>query len=333
MSFERFMELALYDPDFGYYTKHINSVGGRRADFSTSATISPVLGQAIAGWLRDERDHQSWSKEKWHVIEVGGGDGSLARAVLDTLSWWERRKLHYHLVEISPVLEAVQRDTLGRRSKGVSWHREIMKALDAASGRALIFSNELVDAFPARLMRWNAQRSAADEIWVEYDPERGLRECFVPTDETPPDEASFADGQRFEQHGSYQRWLQNWSQAWRRGSMLTIDYGASNAQEIYAKRPLGSLRGFHRHQRCEGASIYRHFGKQDLTCDVNFSDLEKFGKDLGWQTVSLKTQADFFRYQLEERDLFEDRGTAFLLDPEGAGGAFWVLAQRVGSAS
>ena len=329
MSFERFMELALYDPDFGYYTKHITSVGGRRADFATSATISPALGQAMAAWLRDERDHHNWSKEKWHVIEIGGGDGSLAQAVLDTLSWRIRRKLHYHLVEISPVLEAVQHETLERRSKCVSWHREITTALDAANGHALLFSNELVDAFPVRLLRWNSERAAADEIWVEYDPDRGLRECFVATEEQGPEGTGFADGQRFERHDSYRRWLQSWAPKLRCGSLLTIDYGARDAAQIYAKRPLGTLRGFHRHQRCEGASIYRHFGEQDLTCDVNFADLQSWGNELGWNTATLETQAEFFRGQLGEELFKANRGTAFLLDEEGAGGAFQVLVQRM----
>lgn len=333
MPFERFMELALYDPDFGYYTKHIGSVGGRRADFATSATISPVLGQAIAKWLHDERQSHGWEKQPWNIIETGGGDGSLARAVLDSLSWRERRKLNYQLVEISPVLEAVQRETLGRRAKCVSWHRQIESALDAANGQALIFSNELVDAFPARLMRWNAERACADEIWVEYDPDNGLRERFVATEEEGPEGTSFAGGQRFERHDSYRRWLGGWATEWRRGSLLTIDYGASDAAEIYAKRPLGTLRGFHRHQRCEGASIYRHFGKQDLTCDVNFADLQKWGDELSWETTTLETQADFFRRQLGEVFFEKSRATAFLLDEEGAGGAFQVLVQRKDSGS
>ncbi len=330
MPFERFMELALYDPDFGYYTKHIAGVGGRRADFATSATLSPILGQAVAGWLRDEIAHHGWRKKNhWHLVEVGGGDGSLARVLLDALTWRERRRVNYHLVEISPVLETAQRETLGRRSGNVVWHRAIAQAITAASGEALVFSNELVDAFPARLLRWNAQRAAADEIWVEYDPERGLREIFVETDESAP--APFTDGQRFERHDSYRRWLQSWAPLLRRGSMLTIDYGGSDAAEIYAKRPAGTLRGYHRHQRCDGPMIYRHFGRQDLTCDVNFSDVQAWGEALGWQTVALQTQADFFRQQLGEQSFAESRATAFLLDPEGAGGAFQVLAQRVGS--
>jgi SAM-dependent MidA family methyltransferase len=329
MPFERFMELALYDPDFGYYTRHIASVGGRRADFATSATISPILGQAIAGWLQDERNSHGWAKQPWHVIEVGGGDGSLAQAVLEALTWGERRKLSYYLVEISPVLEAVQREALGRRTRGVTWHRDITTPLDAAGGRALIFSNELVDAFPARLMRWNAQRAAADEVWVEYNPERGLRECFLAADERGGEGAAFADGQRFERHDSYRRWLRSWATKWKAGTLLTIDYGGRDAAAIYAKRPLGTLRGFHRHQRCEGASIYRHFGKQDLTCDVNFADLEEWGSELGWETVIVESQADFFRRQLVEEDFVKDRATAFLLDAEGAGGVFQVLTQRV----
>ncbi len=327
MPFERFMELALSDPDFGYYTRHVADIGGRRADFATAATMSPVLGQAIAEWLKRERDFYGWEKE-WHVIEVGGGDGSLARAVLDALGWRLRRRVRYHMVDISPQLEALQRENLKRYAKRIVWHREVAPAVEAAGGSALIFSNELVDAFPVRWLRWNATRGRADEIFVEYEPERGLRESFVATDDALPEGITFADGQRYEIHDPYRRWLESWSPILSSGSLLTVDYGDTDMAQIYARRPMGTLRGYHRHQRCEGAMIYRWFGRQDLTCDVNFSDLCRWGDEIGWRTEMMETQAEFFRGQLDPKSFEKSRATAFLLDTEGAGGAFKVLHQR-----
>lgn len=327
MPFERFMELALFDPEFGYYTKHVADIGGRRADFATAATMSPVLGQAIAGWLKRERDFHGLKKQ-WHIIEVGGGDGSLARAVLDALGWRLRRRVRYHMVDISPQLEALQRKNLKRYAGRMLWHREIAPAVEAAAGAALIFSNELVDAFPVRWLRWNAARGRADEIFVEYDPDRGLREGFVATDEKMPEGVTFADGQRYEVHQSYRRWLELWSASLSCGSLLTVDYGDTDLAQIYARRPMGTLRGYHRHQRCEGAMIYRWFGRQDLTCDVNFSDLRRWGDEIGWRTEAMQTQAEFFRRQLDAGSFGKSRATAFLLDDEGAGGAFKVLHQR-----
>jgi len=327
MSFERFMALALFDSEFGYYTKHLADIGGRRADFATAATMSPVLGQAIAGWLKREREFHGPQKE-WHVIEVGGGDGSLAKAVLDALGWRLRRWVRYHMVDISPQLEALQRGNLKPYARRIDWHREIGTAMAATEGTALIFTNELVDAFPVRWLRWNAERGRADEIFVDYDPEKGLRESYVATDESLPESIAFADGQRYEVHDSYRRWLESWMPLLRSGSLLTIDYGDTDLAQIYARRPMGTLRGYHRHQRCEGAMIYRWFGRQDLTCDVNFADLRDWGEAIGWRTEAMATQAEFFRRQLDPESFGKSRETAFLLDDEGAGGAFKVLHQR-----
>jgi SAM-dependent MidA family methyltransferase len=64
--------------------------------------------------------------------------------------------------------------------------------------------------------------------------------------------------------------------------MLTIDYGANSAEEIYDRRPGGTMRAYHRQQRIEGGGIYARFGRQDLTSDVNFADLVRWGEALGW---------------------------------------------------
>eukprot|EP01031_Cornospumella_fuschlensis_P020213 gene20213-24780_t len=71
------MARALYDPQRGYYTRNIRTVGAR-GDFSTSATLSPLLGQAIAAWLTEESRLQPQVK---HIIEIGPGDGSLHAAM------------------------------------------------------------------------------------------------------------------------------------------------------------------------------------------------------------------------------------------------------------
>ena len=48
------MERALYDPDAGYYTKNIKTVGGASADFATSATLDPGFAIAITNWIKSE---------------------------------------------------------------------------------------------------------------------------------------------------------------------------------------------------------------------------------------------------------------------------------------
>lgn len=277
--FERFMELALYHPDFGYYTANIDDVGGSRADFSTWATIAAPV-KAIANWIREEFTHHSCQD----IIEIGAGDGSMAQSILKNFSWSERRKLNYRIVEISPALKQHQISKLKRKS--VTWYDTVSDALKASGGQAIIFSNELVDAFPAKWLIWDGANW--QEIHVKFSTDSGLSEEFRPCDaevdwQNPP------TGQRVELHHSYLTWLDNWLPDFKKGSLLTIDYGAAG----YSPNPRGTMRGYFRQKRIEGPGVYSRFGTQDLTCDVNFTDLIIHGEKNNLETVTLENQLSF----------------------------------------
>lgn len=314
MPVEKFMERALYDPDHGYYTVHIRDVGGRSADFTTWAA-GPELGRAIARWVREEMGCLDWKRGS--LIEVGGGDGALTDSILRSLGWLSRQSIDYHIVDVSEPLQKRQRDRLGRRSGRIRWHREMASALEACKGRALIISNELVDAFPVQWLRWNGE--AWEEVWVGFDPGKGLREEFRPAS-ARPDLEEPAPGQRVEVHRSYREWLCGWRPDFVEGAILTIDYGGLTARDVYHRRPGGTLRGYFRHQRVEGSGIYQRFGRQDLTSDVTFADLVNWGEEAGLKKTGLEDQASFMaRYGEEIGDAERE-----------AAEAFFVLHQRIG---
>jgi SAM-dependent MidA family methyltransferase len=320
MSFEDFMALALYDEQIGYYTVGIQSLG-RSGDFSTAATLSPALGRAVAGWIEQEMRHHGW-QGRLPLIEAGAGSGALAHTVLAALPWRIRRRVDYHIVEISAPLRAQQEKRLGKRAQ---WHESMEEALQAAEGRALCFSNELLDAFPAKLLRWRGAEQGWGEVWVEFARNTGLRESLhsLPTDLAIGDFSVLAWsnpplGQRIEIQPAVLAWMRSWSPEWRRGSLLTVDYGGL-AESLYQRRAEGSLRGYYRQQRIDGADIYRRCGEQDLTVDVNFTDIRQWGEQLGWETVSCETQRSF----LTEAGAGSDPMAA-----SEAGEAFHVLQQR-----
>ncbi len=325
------MQEALYHPRFGYYAKRVRTVG-RDGDFSTSATLHPALGQAVAAWATAHRA-EVVQRGTWHLIELGGGNGQLATEVLRSVPWWPKRGLRYHLVEISEGLRATQRERLRKAGRTVTWHRDLRSAVAVAGGRALIFSNEFVDAFPCvQLVRgtrpgqWQEVRIA----WPEdaENPGETMADWHGPLPDLTADTEQAA-GHRVEMHLSYRRWLEDGVVEWTNGRLLTIDYG-DVPPLLYRRRPHGTLRGYCRHQRMTGLEIYQRFGQQDLTADVNFSDLRRWGKALGLRSESLWTQTDFLRRFLAARLLARadtDPALAFLLDRDGAGGAFKVLEQ------
>lgn len=112
--------------------------------------------------------------------------------------------------------------------------------------------------------------------------------------------------------------------------MLTLDYGGEFPQ-VYHRQPRGTLRAYLLHQRLTGASVYENMGRQDITADVNFTDLMRWGESCGWETSSLETQRDFLKRQLRgfAQRLSQDPALRFLADEHGAGTAFQALVQRV----
>lgn len=322
--FRRYMEAALFDPCFGYYSRLISTVG-RRGDFSTGASLSNRLARSIAAWVCHQR-----AAGVCHLIEIGPGTGQLHRELRKTLGWHGRRKLHSHLVERSPVLRAVQRRTLGLSAWATDWYDHPAAAVHASGGKALIFSNELVDAFPVTLLQ--KEEGGWKEVWLELAPGGGLVETLRTYSgggtSTSLNPGNFAEGQRVEVHESYRQWLTEWLPHWQSGTMLTIDYGA-RVDSVYHRRPGGTLRGYLRHQRIDGLDIYRNPGQCDLTADVNFTDLEDWGTELGLTNTALETQSRFLNRHSSSITPADD----WLADPAGPGGAFLCLHQKPGGFS
>lgn len=285
------MASALYGPQ-GYYTGN-RTILGFRGDFTTTPKLATLLADRISRWIRE-----AWKRNgTLPVIELGPGDGTLARDIRKSLGFFERRKLDYHFVEISTALSNRQQ----KINRG-TWHPTLAAALEQTSGKALVISNEFFDAFPVRI--FNDQ---LEELYLDRD----AREIWKPGDDFPESTLFDHPPARFEVAESIHQWFRSDLARLGKGDILTIDYGG-DAREIYHRRPLGSLRAYAHHMRLLPPEAYQNPGKQDLTFDVSFPDLIRWGDEIGLEEVSLTTQADFL-------------GTD---DHHGAGGAFKVLHQR-----
>jgi SAM-dependent MidA family methyltransferase len=304
------MEAALFDPERGYYTRSISAVG-KGGDFTTTAMISPALGKAIAAWAPAALKETGCRD----LIELGPGEGTLAKAVRAGIPWLQRLGMQMHLVERSAPLREKQAALLKGR---VCWHASIGEALEASGGKACIYSNEFPDAFPVRRFRrtetgWSelylAPGNPAAEIWIS--------ETELPESSSLDD--ACAIGQTVEVHESFRSWWQEWLPDWQAGRMLTIDYGAE-AERLYYRRPKGSLRGYFMQQRVEGPAAYANPGRQDLTADVNFTDLALWAEPYA-RVRRLQSQRDFLLPWVSP----ENAADAYAINREGPGAAFQVI--------
>ncbi len=316
--FSSFMQHALYDPQRGYYTARIKTVGAR-GDFSTSATLSPLLGKAIAAWLLEEAKATGVRT----IIEVGGGDGSLMSSVLAGLGWWHRRSFRVLMVDASPVLVQQQKQKLG--SKVAGWFATLPEALAACDGKALIFHNELLDAFPVDLVQGDGE--TWQEVWLNNENGHVKEELHPLT----LNRKSFSALQgkpsgRCELQTAVHSWLQSWLPMWQQGGMLTIDYG-DLYPTLYHRKPRGTLRGYLFQQCLTGPDVYQNAGRQDITCDVNFTDVRAWLAGNDMSEVFYETQAAFI---LRHASVPSRARDAFIVHEQGAGQAFKCLGVRRG---
>lgn len=316
LSVERFMDIALFDEQGGYYNNNITNIG-YRGDFSTSATLSDLPARRlVAEWKRA----CAVCGRNLPFLEIGGGNGDLAMGIARELGFFGRLRATYLMVDRSRALRDFQKMVGGQF---VRVYATIEEALKRCGGRAFIFCNELPDAFPARQFIYREGTwqelgfSVANSAIV-----RSARPCA-----TLPRSRAFArwakEGQIIEVHESYHKWFAAWQPLWVCGSMVTIDYGELN-DTLYHRRPAGTLRGYKAHQLLSAEELPALAGHCDITADINFSDLMDLASSCIGDRLQYMSQRDFLKDYANPAKP-EDM---HLIDVPGAGDHFNVLIQH-----
>ena len=165
ISFARFMALALYCPETGYYESQKDNVG-RRGDFITSVSTGSLFGELLAFQFAEWLEGLRISDRGWGIIEAGAHDGKLAA---DILSWLQihRPKLfteiEYVILEPSARRQTWQRAALKIFAPRVRWLSQFNDST-IQQFNGIIFSNELLDAFPVHRHGWDAEKKE----WFEW---------------------------------------------------------------------------------------------------------------------------------------------------------------------
>ncbi len=266
LTFAEVMETALYHPEHGYYGPGPRRIG-RQGDFFTSVSVGPLFGRLLA--MRAVEEWRALGQpEDFTIIEQGAHDGQLAEDVLAALG---DAPLPYLIVEPNPRYREAQAQRLGDR---VQWVQGLA-ALQAGPRHAFFLCNELPDAFPVHLVRWNGERW--EEMYVEADGTEAFR--FSPGDLSSSElnaEAArlprdLAAGHTFEINLAMLAWVRELAQAAFRGAVFIADYGL-DAVEFHAdSRAGGTLRRYRAHQMDD--RVLEDLGDCDLTTHIDFTRL------------------------------------------------------------
>ncbi|NHN30901.1 SAM-dependent methyltransferase [Paenibacillus sp. S3N08] len=300
ISFREYMELCLYHPDYGYYCSDKEKVG-KKGDFYTSTSIGGLFGEVLAQYMAGQA-RINGSIKRLTCVEWGGGNGGLAKQLLDELKLnysdvYER--IHYISVEISPHHQSLQATSLLEHEAAgrVRWMSEEQWLAGGPWTDTIVFSNEFVDALPVH--RIQMLKDEPMEIWVEWEETKAcFQEKLVAIHAESPLRkylqhipVQLHHRQRLEINLEALHWISRIGHALGNGQLLSIDYGDC-AEEIVAEHRMnGTLMCYQNHTAADNP--YAAPGLQDLTAHVNFTALAEAGLDVGLEAEILLTQKQF----------------------------------------
>lgn len=344
IAFRDWMNAALYDPEEGYYCSPARLKWGRAGDYRTSAERSVLFAATFARYFV-KLYQELGSPASWSLIEVGAGNGEFADGVLDTL----RRRFPQIYEATTYVVDDISTDSRSRAAKSLAEFGERVQFSRlgeiAVVPQGVIFSNELLDAFPVHRVTMQAGElreyfvtvnAAGDFEWILAAPSsQSSAEYFAQVG------VRLKEGQVAEINLGIEDWLKSVSAKLNEGYVVTVDYG-DEALELYdpTVHPEGTLRAFSQHQFVD--DLLARPGEQDITSSVDWTLVKQAGARLGLNAVEFARQ-DHFLLDAGLLDELETRvgettdeaerlrlrtSAREMILPNGMAGTFQVLVQK-----
>ncbi len=335
ISFAAFMRKALYDSESGYYCGPRQI--GKSGDFFTNVSVGALFGELLAFKFARWIEELPPTPAVFHCVEAGAHDGRLAVDILGALQKWEPAlfaSMEYWIVEPSPASRERQQRSLAKFSN-VRWFGSPGEISGRING--VFFSNELLDAMPVHVFRWNKAAHDWHELGVNLcGSDFAWVNLPAPTIPKPvlPDSLLnvLPDGYIFEHSAAAMDWWAEASKAVAAGRLMTIDYGGALEELISPSRRRGTLRAYSQHH--VHSAVLESPGAQDITAHVNFTELQRIGTRYGLKTEIFTTQSQFLTDIARQlwtgsgsRAQEQVRQFQTLTHPEHLGRAFRVLVQ------
>jgi len=290
ISFERYMELALYAPGLGYYMAGARKLG-REGDFVTAPELTTLFGETLARQVVQVMDEGAMAAEG-EVLEIGAGSGALAASLLAELERLERLPRSYLILELSADLRERSRDTIASRvphlMERVAWLNRL-----PPSFTGVMIGNEVLDAMPVHIVRATAQ--GIEEGGVGAPPGvSAMRWAWRPaTGELleAARELALEPGYTSEIGLVARAFVASLAGVLERGAAMFIDYGFPRPEYYHPQRTQGTLMCHYRHH-AHGDPFFLP-GLQDITSHVDFSAVAHAGTDAGLDLLGYTTQAQF----------------------------------------
>ncbi len=294
LSFCRFMELALYHEEFGYYTDPGRRRVGKTGDFATSVSVGAAYGQLLA-----IRIHQVWEAhgrpQIFSVLEIGPEDGSLAIDILQAARQQDNafyRALHYAACEPSARKREVLVDRFA--ATGEQNLRVVGSPTGAKAEQGIVLGNEVLDALPVHLIRWS--RSSWQEMYVGLKDEK-LVWTMVPCSEGHLSDhlsklpVDLPEGYTTEVCLNLFPLMKELAATFEDGLVLLVDYGFERSDYYHPDRCEGTLQTYARHQ--VGKDPLEAPGEHDLSTHLDLTSVREAAHDAGLTPLGSARQESY----------------------------------------
>lgn len=332
MPFSRFFDLALYHPTLGYYTGP-QAVFGREGDFITAPLISDLFSRSLANQIIEVGNEL---KDTYQILEIGAGNGTMARDILLHLQKQNQLPEKYLILEVSPNLierqKALIAEALPEFISQVEWISEPPQK----AWKGVIVANEVLDALSVERFRIvDGKPQYVDVGLVVNDADKTvmfspvLREADAPLQSFYEGLTSrgieLPEGCETEYCPHLENWLPPLFEHLTEGVALFIDYGYDEKEYYRPERMTGTLIAHYKHRAHE--DFYLYPGLQDLTANVNFTQAATVLVDMGLEFLGYTSQSYFLLGNKLQDLVAEDR--AGFPDTQEGELAWFELSKRV----
>jgi len=360
ISFHKYMDLVLNDPENGFYSTGSLRIG-KDGDFCTSPSLgndfARLLAIQVVDWLFD-LEKAEIEYELLSLVEMGPGEGTLSRDLIVAIAEIApalTSKIELVLVELNIGMRQRQEKILGNL-KGISYRWSNIEDLILNPVTGVVIANEVLDAFPVERLVFTEKkvfrqgvslRKENDQYFLEFvdlSPTSAIEKFMEDSNsllniEFPPKD--ICDRWVTEWHCDVPVWFGKLSKTLKNGSLLVVDYAIESKRYYNSIRDDGTIISY-RNQKAN-SNILKDPGLSDITAHLCIESTINYALINGWKFMGETRQGQAllalglskFLYSLQNTSnqnlsaaLNRRESLLRLVDPLGLGEFRWLAFQK-----
>ena len=294
LSFDKFMEICLYEPEYGYYSS-LKEKFGEFGDFITAPEISPFFAYTFSQQFIKILN----KKNNKNILEFGAGRGKFAAGCIKNMHKNNFKLEKYYIIELSATLKAEQQYYLKQEVpffyENIVWLSEIPKVFNG-----VIFANEVLDAMPVNIFKKEGSnihevcvKLEHDNLVYHVDSSRNKR-LLEAVKNIEDDIGVLPDGYHSEVNLWLEPWLKSLYNCIESGVIFICDYGYNRKSYYAPNHSNGTIQCYSKHKVHNNPLI--NCGIQDITAHVDFTQVATIASNLGFDIEGYSTQGQYLLF-------------------------------------